>query len=227
MLIFVHIPKTAGTTFKNLLIPELKLKQDEVIVVESHGWNNHSDRKFINERPGLPGVIPLKPNPTAKLVTGHFKADKFKPIYPDGTYITWLRDPVERLISSYYYYLLLDPSRYGNIAKVHRKYDSVSLEYFATRSYSSNIMSDQLNIPLDNFKFIGISEHFNKEIARYDSIMGTNMSGFKTYNNHNVNPTKTNYQEKYKIPSDLRQKLIELNREDYELYNKCLKIAGY
>jgi hypothetical protein len=42
-----------------------------------------------------------------------------------------------------------------------------------------------------------------------------------------VNPTKTNYQEKYEIPSDLRQKLIELNREDYELYNKCLKIAGY
>ena len=227
MLIFVHIPKTAGTTFKNLLIPELKLKREEVIVVESRGWNNHSDLMFSNERPGLNGTIPLKPNPDAKLIAGHFKADKFKPIYSDATYITWIRDPIERLISSYYYYLLTDPSRYGNLAKEHRKYDPVSLEYFVTRNYNSNAMLSQLNIPLDDFKFIGISEHFDKEVARYDSILGTNMASNKNYNNHNVNPAKANYQEKYEISDKLKKKLIELNREDYELYNKCLRIAGY
>jgi hypothetical protein len=227
VIIFVHIPKTAGTTFKNIIVPELKLKREEIIVVESQGWNAHTSRMIVNERPGLNGTVTLKPDPTIKLVSGHFKADKFKPIYPDATYITWIREPIERLISSYYYYLLLDPCRYGNISKVHREYDMIDLEYYVTRPFFSNCMTSQLNIPLDNFKFVGITEHFDKEIARYDSIMGTNMSSNKNYNANNINPAKPNYQEKYKISDDLRQKLIELNREDYELYNKCLKIAGY
>ena len=88
-------------------------------------------------------------------------------------------------------------------------------------------MSAQLNRSLDTFKFIGISEHFDKELERYDSIMGTNLASNKNYTNHNVNPTKSTHTEKYTISDELKQKLIELNREDYDLYNKCLKLAGY
>ena len=226
MLIFVHIPKTAGTTFKNILVPGMKLKRDELIVVESQGWNTDQS-SFINVRTGLPGTVPLKPKNTAKLITGHFKADKFESIYPDATYITWLRDPIERLLSYYYYYLIQDPGRYGNNATKHRSYDIVDLDYFVTRPYNNNSMSAQLNRSLDTFKFIGISEHFDKELERYDSIMGTNLASNKNYTNHNVNPTKSTHTEKYTISDELKQKLIELNREDYDLYNKCLKLAGY
>jgi ribosomal protein S13 len=86
-------------------------------------------------------------------------------------------------------------------------------------------MKQQINIPLSKFKFIGIVEKYDEEVVRFKKITGIDLNN--TLEHLNVNPLKKNVNEAYTIDEDLKQTLIKLHSEDYELYNKSLQIAGY
>ena len=44
---------------------------------------------------------------------------------------------------------------------------------------------------------------------------------------YNINPIKKSTQEVYEVNEDIKELIIRENKKDYELYNECLKIAGY
>ena len=221
MLIFVHIPKTAGTSFKNIL--RLAYKNSEIIVIDSDNWHKAGMYNEVN-RSGLPGSVQIKPGKDVKCIVGHFNADRFMDMYPDATYITWLRDPIQRLISQHNYYMRLG-TRYGEINNTQRKYDLIDLKTYCTHPRNLNSMKQQINIPLSKFKFIGIVEKYDEEVVRFKKITGIDLNN--TLEHLNVNPLKKNVNEAYTIDEDLKQTLIKLHSEDYELYNKSLQIAGY
>ncbi|MHC4139255.1 MAG: sulfotransferase family 2 domain-containing protein [Planctomycetota bacterium] len=88
-LFFLHIPKTAGRTLNNYLAQIY----DE-------------DSRFISR-----GVVDLVRFTARKkeevkdiqLVSGHFPFGYHKPLFTDYNYITLLREPVNRIMSFYYY----------------------------------------------------------------------------------------------------------------------------
>lgn len=222
MLIFVHIPKTAGTSFKNLLCKVYT--SSETIVIDSDSWYKNPVFSLSNNRNNLPGSQQILPSNNIKYIVGHFNADRFLKLYPDATYITWVRDPIQRLYSNYNYYLRTDP-RVFEIKLKKRAYDLLDFETYSTHRYNTNTMCQQLNIPLFKFKFIGIVEKYDKEIERFKKI--TNINITNDYNYTNLNPEKKNVKETYQITQELRNKLMDIHAEDYKLYNECLKIAGY
>ena len=44
---------------------------------------------------------------------------------------------------------------------------------------------------------------------------------------YNINPIKKSTQEGYEVNEDIKELIMRENKKDYELYNECLKIAGY
>ena len=222
MLIFVHIPKTAGTTFKSVLFNHFK--PEERIVVDSKDWLEPN--LYINSREGLPDAKQIKPNNNVKFIMGHFKASRFSNLYPTADLITWVRDPLQRIVSSYYYYLFITPDSRG-VLKKHRKYDIIDIEKFVSHNANKNSMSKQLNISLNKFKFIGIAENFSKELIRYQTIMNSKELALEATKDYNINPIKKSTQEVYEVNEDIKELIMRENKKDYELYNECLKIAGY
>ena len=110
-VVYIHIPKTAGTTFKIILQSLL------------WGFNYYPDWKFINL-----GNDELEKIRQYQLFIGHFTHSLFsETIFPDGFIgLTFLRDPVKRTISHlrfmhqefqqgtlYNYY----PQKKGNVIK--------------------------------------------------------------------------------------------------------------
>jgi hypothetical protein len=222
VLIFVHIPKTAGTSFKSLL--NKVYTPSETIVIDSSSWYKDTNYSLLSNRSCLPGAQQIQPSSSIKYIVGHFNADHFINLYPNANYITWVRDPIQRLLSNYNYYLR-GGVYYGQMSTEKRAYDILDFETYSTHKLNTNTMCQQLNIPLTKFKFIGIVERYDEEIERFKKLLGLNF--INDYNYANVNPEKKNVKESYELTETQKQKLMMLHADDYKLYNDCLKLAGY
>jgi len=91
LLVFEHIPKTAGTTFRrSYLIAALPSEERWIL---AGGERNERDReRFLSQSPTARARI--------RIVAGH-DAEALRPHLPEARFITLVRDPIERVISSY------------------------------------------------------------------------------------------------------------------------------
>jgi hypothetical protein len=97
-IFFVHVPRTAGTSLRNMLV-------DARLRINPEAWD-------ISDRREVPDVgwqftrhLAKMRRSTVGLVMGHMPYG-FGTLFQNPLYITVLRDPVERLISSYNYFML-------------------------------------------------------------------------------------------------------------------------
>lgn len=94
-VIFIHIPKAAGSTFKEIL------------------WRQCGYRNSFNVQPGertQPSIDKFRQLPESKksrfrLIHGHVPFGLHRWLSRSAAYITILRKPVERVVSEYYYIL--------------------------------------------------------------------------------------------------------------------------
>ncbi|MCB0401872.1 MAG: sulfotransferase family 2 domain-containing protein [Flavobacteriales bacterium] len=91
-IVFIHIPKTAGTTFHYILHNQYKGKK--ILTRESFKNKAVYDQMTDNEKREL------------KVIKGHYKTGIHEKHPNQVTYITFLRDPVKRTISEYNFMLL-------------------------------------------------------------------------------------------------------------------------
>ena len=103
-LVFIHIPKTAGTTLHKILSHQFKPSETAI----HHDAGGIPSDELVARMSGS--------DPAVKLVMGHTSA-RFHDRVPDVRYITCLRDPVARLVS-HYHHARLDPTHYLHEALV-------------------------------------------------------------------------------------------------------------
>ena len=89
--LFMHIPKTAGTTFRS-------------IVDEQYGFQNvltYYNQNSTQLLDNLDATLQLSP-PDYRALIGHFQYGVHAALTRPSKYVTFLRDPVERAASSYH-----------------------------------------------------------------------------------------------------------------------------
>lgn len=92
LYIFVHIPKTAGTTFHQSYLPAA-FSESERFVVNGTGPKNRADREYLI---GLPDIDKQR----LKVIAGH-NTFGLAEHFPGAKYLTVLRDPVQQALSRY------------------------------------------------------------------------------------------------------------------------------
>jgi hypothetical protein len=92
MIYFLHIPKTAGSSLRQVV--EANYASDEIEVIGVH-WTNWLRSDDVQRR------IAGKPN--IKAVHGHFSFGLHEDIGGPARYVTFLRRPRERVISGYFH----------------------------------------------------------------------------------------------------------------------------
>ena len=216
MLVHIHIPKNAGTTIDHLLKRKFK----------DHYFEYYTDRegKFLSNQEFLELINNLPAS--VKCLSGHYirplELQKAKAL--NINYFTFIRDPIKRAISLYYF-------EQARTDKSHISHGSFS-QYVEERPKQDNAISNwqvynltedgqfesARNI-LDSFLFVGLVEEFDKSlILLNDSLQKNALTTLGTYYVPQ-NTSKNKILSKSTIDKKTLCALECLNEQDLLLYS--------
>lgn len=204
-IISIHIPKTGGTTFQNLL--ESKFDDINIQVTKPLFYrceNKQMAKLDVEEF-------------NSSLLHGHMTFDQVK-YNKEYFYLSWLRDPVERVISHYYYWKSKSDFSVHPI-EYRIKHENLSLIDFCKIPCMQNVQSFFLGDDIELFDFIGITEEFEKSLSLLNKKISLNFEYNKSQNK------RVNNEKEYVSDHD-KKIILEYNRKDYEYYQKAKKKLG-
>jgi len=217
MIISVHLPKTAGSSFKVSLDQHFgqKLLFDYAdFPINTPVFQRNKDVLIS----GLNNVE--KDFGNIECIHGHFMPAKYLLLSTLNPliFVTWMRHPVERVVSHYYfwqkYYELEAPPLHKRIVE-----EKWTLEEFCLSEEMKNLYNQFLwGFPLNNFNFIGITEHYEADFRQFTNIfLHKDENSFKV----NINENRKGY---YPITKSLRKKIESFHEIDMELYHSALNL---
>ncbi len=210
-LVSIHIPKTAGTSFRNTL--------KEVYGEQAVKRLDIGPKKFHLEQELFQAKKLAK---EIEVVHGHMYYnllyDKFK-ISPEVPIITWLRDPVERVISNYKYLskrLAEELDEEGKGLNILAKMQRTLMEY-AQDEMNRNRMSKFLEgLEPEDLFFIGISDFYSEDLKELADLLG-----WKKVEEHRLNVTGKRVDD---VSEKDRAAIRALNNLDVEWYEKAIRL---
>ncbi len=210
-VISIHVPKTAGTTFKKVL---RQIYHPEEIFFDYPHRGDLRHNMLTNPKPGI------------KVIHGHFPSHKYDSKFPECRKIIWLRDPIKRLISLYFFWKtwqILVESDAENLAPV--KESSLTFIEFAAKPEMQNIIKSKFvqEEKLIDFYFVGIQEFFSEDLHELKAMLNWPEYELETQN--------TNPYPEYKLllkevlsNQEIVNKISVINQEDIELYREALSL---
>ncbi len=212
LIISIHIPKTGGTTF----IEVLRRCAEEVLYLDygPEGPATALFRRGKRLRAPFESIIEdLELLPGRSVIHGHFKAKKYSDRLPNAIYATWLRDPVERIISNYLYW-----QRWhfpGNERWEQVTAQNMSLEQFAQLDFARDLQQAFLSpFTVEEFDFIGITEEYGRSLELFRRLFCPETQLDATTQNDNPNRQGMFYD----LDRDVRKKIRLLNERDVHTY---------
>jgi hypothetical protein len=236
LIISVHVPKAAGTTFSRYLLnafPDGVLRDYEPITPEvaelfdtSFSWLNSQLTGDGRTRLISYGILKCKKlvaERGIRVIHGHFNIDKYLGIFPDATYVTWLRDPLERALSQYNFFkrTLMDPPDLVNSLIYEGK---LPFEEWMTLPVNINLQQQFTGPDLSKFKFVGIAEQFERSLSIFRKLVGLEHERFDLETTpENVNPDKSIRRSYDELDSGTRALFLELNYLDQAMYSDAVE----
>jgi hypothetical protein len=217
-IIYVHLPKCGGTTFNRIIEWEYPLLEVFSIDPSFFRWSYQHLLRWPQER--LARI---------KVFKGHMPFGLHKRLSQPATYITVLRDPIDRAISQYYFPLT------RRLQPQHRVVKNLTMEEYVQVTPYKNVQTKLLS-GLDHgydflagecsahelelakrnlatrFSLIGLTERFDESLALAKLEFGWRIDRYADFNVTQGRP------KKHQISAATRELIAEHNRFDVELY---------
>jgi len=217
LLISVHLPKTAGSSLLSSLEDHFGSKllrdyEDFPINKPVYERNRYAFQASLdNAEKNFDGI---------ECIHGHFLPAKYLLLSNrrNVEFVTWMRDPVERVLSHYYFWRReYNPE---NSPPLHKKIveEDWSLERFCFSEELKDFYTQFLfAFPLEYFSFIGITEHYDEDFAFFSQhYLGTSLP-----------PKRVNIGfegKRYPIDEHMRWELKVFHSRDVRLYERALEM---
>lgn len=216
---FVHIPKTAGTTFRLLL--ENSFKPINVLPSQRDIIKNGGTYPSFNR---LKELLDERSRQT-RFVTGHFPYSLHSVFSNQVIKMVFLRDPIDRVLSNIFHMKNNDDtfkdlsleyiyergiSHFSNLQTRHlidAEFSS-KMQFLERNKLQGNLFS-QAKFNLADCDFVGMTEHFEASV-----LLANKMFGFDLNPNKKVNVTK----KKSTASPELIELIKKQNRMDTKLY---------
>jgi len=212
-LIFLHIPKTAGTTLNRII--EAQYSPFAIYTIDPHRFRATAERlKELSE----------KRRRRLRVVRGHLYYGLHQCLPQGASYITMLRDPVARVLSAYHFVLRRPLNPLHRKMKKERLTVEDCLQLFPNRhnlqcKLIAGVKNPEFNderlleLAKDNltrsFSVVGISERFEESLVLMAKTFGWDI---RFYENRKV------AKHRPATESHLAELIRAHNRLDVELY---------
>lgn len=218
-IIFLHVPKSAGTTLNRLIEWEYPLLAMYTVDPVLFRWSRERLWRLPKRR--------LK---RFRVFKGHMKFGLHEVLPQPATYITVLRDPIDRMISAFYF--MHTYKLHPNYWKFRR--EGWTLEDFVKRwpkanlqtkmiagtDYDAPCTAEILRKAKDNlqyFSVLGLTERFEESLAIMKMRFGWKLESYSSFNITRTRPKKRD------LPQSTLDLIAERNRFDIELYECVAK----
>lgn len=209
LIVSVHVPKTGGVSFREALAG----------LAEGHLVQDYDDRPLAPpslRRAARRWLRPVALPAGTRVVHGHFVASKYWRRYPGARFVTWFRDPVERLTSHYHYWLREPDPRNPTCRRLLE--EKLDLLGFASLREMRDVHARFLGgVPVEAFAFVGLAEAFEEGMALFGRIFCPGRA--LPAGRRNANPERTG--ERYELDREVRGAIAALNRADLALYERA------
>jgi hypothetical protein len=220
-VIFLHLPKTAGTTVNRLIEWEYRLSEMYSVDPVLFKWSAAHLRKLPAGR--------LK---KIRMFKGHMVFGLHEVLSQPATYITVLRDPVDRVISAFYFmrsyklHPLYWKLRHNNwtLEDFVRRYqrENVQAKVVAGSEYDAPCTPEILEKAKQNlrrhFSVVGLSERLEESLALMKLRFGWKLASYSSFNVTRSRPKKDD------LPKATLDLIREKNTFDIELYQCAREI---
>jgi len=220
-IIFLHVPKSAGTTLNRLIEWEYPLFEMYSIDPVFFRWSWAHLQRLSEKR--------LK---RTRVFKGHMLFGLHQILPQPATYITVLREPVDRVVSAFYF------MRNYKLHPLYWKFrwENWSLEDFVRRSPRENVQCKILagaeyDAPctaeicerakenlVRYFSVVGLSERFEESLALMKLRFGWKLERYSSFNVTRTRPKKDD------LPRSALDLIMEKNSFDVALYELAAKV---
>ncbi len=218
LLVSVHMPKTAGTSFAAALQDcfGTRYQPDYAdLPMQSPRWRRQCNALLQSVR----AQRAVEPQAVA-CIHGHFLPAKYLPLAQSRRvgFVTWLRDPVERVVSHYHFWRRdYDGSDPAQPLRNRMIAEDWSLERFALGPEMRNVYGQYLwHFNVSRFDFIGITERYADDLAEFAERF---LEGHAVLRTALANPDRDG--EAYDIPARLRERIEAYHADDVALYQRA------
>jgi hypothetical protein len=214
-VIFIHVPKAAGTTLNRLIEWEYPLLQIYSVDPYFFKWSSAHLWRLSKRR--------LK---RFRVFKGHMMFGLHEILPQPATYITILRDPVDRVMSAFYF------MRNYKLHPLYWKFrrENWTLEDFVTRLPRDNVQCKFIGGAVyeepctaeicerakenlvRHFSVAGLLERFEESLALLKLRFGWRLNNYSSFNVTRTRPNKRD------LPKSTLELIQERNRFDIELY---------
>ena len=155
-------------------------------------------------------------------IHGHFLPVKYRWVRLRRAvqFITWMRDPVERLASHYHFWKRSYDPRSSR--PLHRRVveDDWPFDRFYRSPELRNVYAQFLwGFPLTNFDFVGITEHYDEDFRFFvEAFLGASLPA------HRVETNTARESLLYVTDPRVRAEIEQLHRKDMALYRRALEL---
>jgi Sulfotransferase family len=200
MIIFSHIPKTGGTSFRFILENSFGI---------SHCHANHA-KKPVFAQDDL--EFAKKFFPRLRSIAGHSLVNPLNLSVANPFYITFLREPISRVISHYQYSVALGNNRktFEESLRAEGKFENLQVKIIAGER---NL--EKAKHSLEKFDFVGLTEQFDLSLRVLERLAPCKLNlNYKRKVVAKDNSIKKSLQGNAR----LMEMAAEINQLDMELY---------
>jgi len=178
---FMHVPKTAGTTFRKML---------DRHAPEGHLW---PDQKFLkkngNRYPNRKQLIDnYKKELNSPIISGHYGMEIASLLPEDILILTFIRNPYERILSHIKHICALEKEFKGDPNLVlESKFDMIMYLQSKMLNFKPHTREGAMkNLEcIERINFIGLTEEFERSITLCNKMFDWNLEMIKPQNQRN------------------------------------------
>ena len=192
MIISLHIPKTGGSSFGDILRSVYKDKL----------WVNY-DRQWSKS-----AVTNTKLPNNMECFHGHFEFDAFEEMFPTAIKITWIRDPVERTISLYNHIMHRPDKKNDMIMKIYEQKPSL-LEFSRIPWVKNHSLVYLGDAKPSDFAFIGFVDSYSDSLKTCAKLLGWSFVPSTVWLNKSKKITN-------RVPEDVKRSIRLINQDEFD-----------